>query len=84
MPALTRLARKEPVNMRQFTVASQLSSTAAKALRLELERLGLVAAKVLRSQGATEVYEISLTPLGRQVALHLVAVRDLLGGARAP
>lgn len=80
MPALVRLARKDAVNMRQFTVASQLSATAAKALRVELARQGLLVAKVLRSQGATEVYEISLTPLGRRVAAHLIAVRELLAG----
>lgn len=68
--------------MRQFTVGSQLSPNSAKALREELQKLGLIRAQVARTQGATDIYEIRLTPLGRKVAEHFLAIHDLLEKAQ--
>lgn len=75
---LLHLARNEPINMSQFTRASHLVPDRAKVLRQELESYGLIDVKVVRVQGPAEILEIQLTPLGREVASHLIAIDDVL------
>ncbi|HEX2022539.1 MAG TPA: hypothetical protein VHH36_07485 [Candidatus Thermoplasmatota archaeon] len=80
---LAELGRKEKLTMRDFTTSSSLVADRAKILREELRELGLIDVRIVYKQGALELYEISLTPLGRAVAKHLVAVADVLEGAGA-
>lgn len=75
---LCALGRSEPMNMSQFTKASHLVPDRAKVLREELEEHGLIAVKVVRSQGPADILEIKLTPMGRDVARLIVAADDVL------
>ena len=74
---LRALARREPLNQREFAEASDHSPEQAKALRDALERVGVIAVKALPGHGRAGVKEIRLTPVGREIAEHLVAVEDL-------
>lgn len=80
---LAELGRKETLTMREFTASSSLVADRAKILREELRELGLIDVRIVYKQGALELYEISLTTLGKAVAKHLVAVADVLEGAGA-
>lgn len=70
--------------MSQFTRASLLVPERAKALREELVEMGILTAKVVRTQGTAELLEIALTPLGRALAGHAVAMDDALRAAAKP
>lgn len=72
-----------PVNMSQFTKASQLVPDRAKVLREELLSYGLIDVRVVRVQGPAEILDIRLTPLGQQVAARLVEIDEILQKASA-
>ncbi len=74
---LRMLARREPMNQREFAEASDHSPEQAKALRDALERLGVITVKALPGHGRAGVKEIRLTLAGREIAEHLVAVEDI-------
>lgn len=79
---LYHLCLREPVNMTEFTDASELFPNYAKRLREELETMGLIDVTVVRRQGPAEILEIRLTPVGREVAKRLVEIEELLQDAR--
>lgn len=81
---LCALGRGEPFNMSQFTKACHLVPDRAKVLRKELVSHGLIVANVVRVQGPAEILEIRLTPVGREVAKHLIAVDEVLKAAEKP
>ena len=84
LPVLALLATEESINMSQFTRATKLVPDRAKQLRLDLEGFGLIDVAVVRSQGAAEILDIRLTALGREVAEHVVAIREALEAKPAP
>lgn len=76
---LARMARHEgPVSMTAFARASLLAAERARLLREDLEALGLVVVEAREARGPVEVLSIRLTPLGREVAAHVLAIEDLL------
>lgn len=76
---LASLARKEDaVTMTEFTHASRLVPEVARMLREDLERWGLVESEVVGRRGVVELLSIRLTPLGRDVATHVLALDDRL------
>lgn len=77
LKVLRRLVAREPMNQREFTEASTHSPEQAKALREALERIGVLSVRGLPGHGNAGVKEIRLTPAGRAIAEHLVAVEDL-------
>lgn len=77
---LCHMGRHEPLNMSEFTRAAGIGSDPAKKLRLWLVEHDLIRVQEIRQQGAVEIIEIHLTPLGRSVAKKLVEVDDLLVG----
>jgi DNA-binding MarR family transcriptional regulator len=60
-----------------FTNAADLTESTAKQLREDLERAGLLSVEEIPVRGAKQL-RISLTPLGREVAQHLVAAEEAL------
>lgn len=72
--------------MGEFTRASHLVAESARRLRADLEEMGLVRSEVVASRGALDLLSIRLTPLGRKVAEHALAIERLLEGeeGRAP
>lgn len=77
LSALVRMAQRgEPVNFRQFAVATQVSPRSAMKTRDLLKEAGLIEIEVVRKQGPTEVLAIRLTPLGERVAAFFLAGND--------
>lgn len=74
--ALARLHGHE-LNMADFAKAAELSGQPAKQLRIDLEGLGLIRVRETPVRGAT-LMTISLTPLGEEVARHLIAIDEIL------
>lgn len=74
---LRMLALSEPMNQREFAVASDHSPEQAKELRDALERLGLVTVRTLPGHGRAGIKEIRLSVVGREIADHLVAIEDI-------
>lgn len=75
---LAELGKRGKMSMAEFVEASTVTFVHARKLRLDLEKFGLVATEEIASRGAMREYEIRLTPLGREVAKHLVAVDEAL------
>ena len=76
---LAHMARKdESVTMTEFTHASRLVPEVARMLREDLECWGLVHSEVVGRRGVVELLSIRLTPLGREVAVHVLALEDRL------
>ena len=76
---LASLARKdEPVTMTEFTHASRLVPEVARMLREDLERWGLVESEIVGRRGVVELLSIRLTPLGRDIAAHVLALDERL------
>jgi hypothetical protein len=76
---LATLARKEgAVTMTEFTHASRLVPEVARMLREDLERWGLVESEIIGRRGVVELLSIRLTPLGRDIAAHVLALDDRL------
>jgi DNA-binding HxlR family transcriptional regulator len=80
---LAALGRKEPLSMEEFTAASGISESPAKILREDLQQMGFIAVEEIPIRGASKQFNIRLTPLGREVAQHLVAVEQALKRAAA-
>lgn len=72
-----------PLTMAEFTRASQLVPEVARALREDLEKWGLVESEVIGQRGVVGRRAIRLTPLGRALARHTLAMDDILVKARA-
>jgi DNA-binding HxlR family transcriptional regulator len=72
------------MTMAEFVEASTLTFVHARRLRLDLEKIGLLEAKVVREVGAMKDYEIRLTPTGREIAKHLTAIESVLERVREP
>jgi hypothetical protein len=77
MSVRARLALDEPLNMRRFAMASQTAPRRARRLHAKLRDLGLVET-AYREQGVAQLHEIRLTPLGHDVARHVLAIADAL------
>lgn len=76
---LATLARKDgAVTMTEFTHASRLVPEVARMLREDLERWGLVQSEIIGRRGVVELLSIRLTPLGRDVATHVLALEERL------
>lgn len=61
-----------------FARASGVDPGTAGRVREELQALGLITATIVREQGAVKEYEVRLTPLGKEIGQHLVAIDDAL------
>lgn len=77
LAALAR-AHPKPFDAMDFAKAAGIDPKWAARLRAELVVLGLIEARVVRSQGAIKEYEITLTGVGRQVAQHVLAMEEML------
>lgn len=64
--------------MKEFVEASELTFDAARRLRADLELLSLVTTAEVAAEGARREFAISLTPLGRELAKHAVAMEEVL------
>ena len=76
---LAHLGRREnAVTMTEFTHASRLVPEVARTLREDLERWGLVRSEIVGRRGVVELLSIRLTPLGRELARHVMTLETLL------
>lgn len=82
LPALAELARWDPrpLGAMEFARATRADAGTASRVRNELHDLGIIEAKIVRTQGAVNEYEIRLTPLGRQLGPHILAMAGILEG----
>lgn len=74
---LAALAESDYLTMAQVQQVSGLTQQPARDLRLVLLGIGLVDVEEIPVRGATEL-RLRLTPHGREVAKHVVAIRDIL------
>lgn len=83
---LAAMAGEEPYSMSEFTRVSRLVPERARELRHALEQMGLLKSEVVAPRGMLDLLSIRLTPLGRKVAEHALAIEELLEGdpGRAP
>lgn len=84
LPVLAELARQHPAPLGAmgFARASGVEAGTASRVRDELQQMGLIDASPSKQQGAITQYEIRLTPLGKQVADHVLAIDGLLRDTR--
>lgn len=61
----------------EFARATGVDAGTASRVRKELHELGVIEEKLVRKQGAVKEYEIRLTPLGREIAPHLLAIAQV-------
>lgn len=81
--ALLTLHRRGPLTATEFQAACDVTSATARELRDLGVESGLLAVRTLFTRGPVDVLEVTLTPLGREVAGHLVAADDAMRRASA-
>jgi DNA-binding MarR family transcriptional regulator len=64
-----------------FARASGVDPATASRIRDELQRAGVIEIVTGREQGAIREQQIRLTPLGREIGHHVVAIQEALDRA---
>jgi hypothetical protein len=78
--ALARLLEADggPIDAMAFAEATGAATKTAKVIREKFQMLGIIEAKLVVDRGAVQELEIRLTPLGRELAEHALAMEEAL------